>query len=72
VVVAATEAEAASILDRLPAERRSTMTAGTPEQAADGLRPYIDAGFRGFTFNNTIYSRPEQIAVVGELLALVA
>ena len=58
VVVAATEAEASAILDRLPPERRATMTAGTPEQAADGLRPYIDAGFTGFTFNNNLYSRP--------------
>ena len=71
VVVAATETEANAILERMPVDRRATMTAGTPEQAADGLRPYIDAGFTGFTFNNTLYQHPEQIAVVGELLALV-
>ena len=37
----------------------------------DRLRPYIDAGFTGFTFNNTIYRTPEDIALVGELLELV-
>ena len=47
------------------------VTAGTPEQAAEALRPYLDAGFTGFTFNNTIYRTPEQIAVVGELLRMV-
>ena len=30
------------------------MTAGTPAQAADALRPYLDAGFTGFTFNNNL------------------
>ena len=45
---------------------------GTPEQAAEALRPYIDAGFTGFTFNNNLYQTPEQIARVGEVLQLVA
>jgi F420-dependent oxidoreductase-like protein len=71
VIVAGTEAEAREILGRLPAERQAAMAAGTPEQAADALRPYLDAGFTGFTFNNNLYGRPEQIAVIGELLALV-
>jgi len=31
----------------------------------------IDAGFTGFTFNNSIYKTPEQIARIGELLRLV-
>ena len=43
-----------------------------PTQAADELRPYLDAGFTGFTFNNNVYPRPEQIAAIGELLRLVA
>ena len=41
-------------------------------EAAEALRPYLDAGFTGFTFNNTIYPTPEAIATVGELLKLVA
>ena len=71
VIVTATDAEARALLDRIPPERRPFTPAGTPEQVADGLRPYIDAGFTGFTFNNEFYGRPEQIAVVGDLLALL-
>jgi F420-dependent oxidoreductase-like protein len=71
VVVAATEADAKVFIELLPPERRATVFAGTPEQAAEGLRPYLDAGFTGFTFNNPIYRTPEAIATVGELLRLV-
>jgi hypothetical protein len=39
---------------------------------AEALQPYLDAGFTGFTFNNTIYRTPEQIGKVGELLRLVS
>jgi F420-dependent oxidoreductase-like protein len=71
VVVAGSEAEAQAYLDRLPPERRARSHAGTPEQAADVLRPYLDAGFTGFTFMNTTYRTPEAIRVVGELLRLI-
>jgi alkanesulfonate monooxygenase SsuD/methylene tetrahydromethanopterin reductase-like flavin-dependent oxidoreductase (luciferase family) len=71
VVVAETEAEARAFTDRLPPERRPFVTAGTPAQTAEALRPYIDAGFTGFTFNNNIYRTPEAIGRLGELLRLV-
>ena len=71
VMVAADPAAGAILLDRLPAERRAYVTVGTPEQAADSLRPYLDAGFTGFTFNNNHYRSPEEIAVLGELLRLI-
>ena len=71
VIVAANEAEATALRDRLPPERRALVAGGTPEQAADGLRPYLDAGFTGFTFNNTTYRKPEAIATIGELLRLI-
>ena len=71
VIVAATEAEARAYLDRIPPERRPFVDAGTPEQAAAALQPYLDAGFTGFTFNNSIYRTPEQIALVGEVLKLI-
>jgi hypothetical protein len=35
------------------------------------LRPYLDDGFTGFTFNNSIYRTTDQIAVLGELLRMV-
>jgi F420-dependent oxidoreductase-like protein len=72
VVVAGSEAEAQAFLERMPAERRAHVKVGTPEQMAEALQPYLDAGFSGFTFNNSIYRTPAQIAQVGELLALVA
>jgi len=71
VLVAATEAEKDAMLERVPPERRPFVLAGTPEHAAEGLQPYIDAGFTGFTFNNTIYRTTDQIAMLGELLQLI-
>jgi F420-dependent oxidoreductase-like protein len=72
VIVAETEVAARALIDRVPPDRRPFVTAGTPAQAVDGLRPYLDAGFTGFTFNNTIYRTPEAIGCVGELLRLVS
>jgi alkanesulfonate monooxygenase SsuD/methylene tetrahydromethanopterin reductase-like flavin-dependent oxidoreductase (luciferase family) len=72
VIVTETEAEGKAILERVPPERRPFVKTGTPEQAAEVMRPYIDAGFTGFTFNNNLYRTPEQIARVGDLLQLVA
>jgi F420-dependent oxidoreductase-like protein len=71
VMVAATEADARAMLERVAPERRPHVLAGTPAQAADALRPYLDAGFTGFTFNNNVYRHPEQIAALGELLRLI-
>ena len=71
VIVVGSEAEGQAILERIPAERRAHLAAGTPEQVADRLRPYLDAGFTGFTFNNNLYRTSEQIARLGELLRLV-
>jgi F420-dependent oxidoreductase-like protein len=72
VIVTASEAEAKAVLEMVPPERRPYLRAGPPEQVAEDLRPYIEAGFTGFTFNNNIYRTPEQIGRIGELLALVA
>jgi F420-dependent oxidoreductase-like protein len=71
VVVAHDEAALGAILERIPPERRAHVQGGTPAQAAEALKPWIDAGFTGFTFNNTFYRSTDQIAVVGELLQLV-
>jgi len=62
-------AEAA--LARLPPERRSMMRAVTPPEGAEALRPYIDAGFSGFTFGNAAVPDVEAIGLVGELIRLV-
>ncbi len=71
VLVAANQREADATLERLPPERRAHVSIGTPEQAAEALRPYLDAGFSGFTFNNPVLPTPEAIGLVGELLRLL-
>ena len=71
VVVASSEAEGQAILEHMPPERRPNMAAGTAEQMADALRPYLDAGFTGFTFNNSVFRSPAQIEAVGDLLRLI-
>jgi F420-dependent oxidoreductase-like protein len=72
VIVVGSEAEKDAALAMIPPERRPYVNVGQPEQVADAVRPYIEAGFTGFTFNNTLYRTPEQIARVGDLLKLVA
>jgi F420-dependent oxidoreductase-like protein len=71
VVVATDDAAARAILEALPPERRGHVRACPPEQAADELRPYLDAGFTGFTFNNNVYPDAERIEMLGELLRLI-
>jgi F420-dependent oxidoreductase-like protein len=71
VIVTGAEAAREAALERIPPERRPYVAIGTPDQVVERLQPYIDAGFTGFTFNNTIYRTPEDIALVGELLQLV-
>jgi len=65
------EKQGKAVLDALPAERRATSRAVTPEQAAEFLRPYIDAGFGGFTFNNTVLPTVEAIGLAGEMIKMV-
>jgi F420-dependent oxidoreductase-like protein len=72
VMVAGSDAESRAFLDRLPPDRRPHVRIGRPDQMADAIQPYVEAGFTGFTFNNTYYRTPEQIGQVGELLRLVA
>jgi len=72
VIVAANDAEAQAFLERMPEDRRPFAQVGTVQQMAGAMRPYLDAGFTGFTFNNSMYRTPDQIARLGELLALIA
>jgi F420-dependent oxidoreductase-like protein len=71
VMVARDEAAADRMLARIPPERRGSRPVPV-EQAAEQLRPFLDAGFTGFTFNNTYLATPEEIAVAGELLHAVS
>jgi alkanesulfonate monooxygenase SsuD/methylene tetrahydromethanopterin reductase-like flavin-dependent oxidoreductase (luciferase family) len=71
VIVSESEEAGRAILERMPPERRPFINVGPPDQMADALRPYLDAGFTGFTFNNSTYRTPESIADIGELLRLI-
>ena len=71
VFVAQDEGARDQMLERVPPERRPYIQGGTPREAAEALRPWIDAGFSGFTFNNTFYRTTEQIAQVAEVLELI-
>ncbi len=66
------EREAQATLDRLAPARRAASAAVTPTQAADGLRPYMDAGFMGFIFRNPTLMTPESLGLAGELIALLS
>jgi F420-dependent oxidoreductase-like protein len=72
VLLAESDAEARALLERIPADRRANISVGTPSQTADAIRPYVEAGFTGFTFGNTILRTPEKIAAAGELLRLIS
>ena len=71
VTLAATERDAAKLFESLPPERRQ-MKPMTPDQAAERLRPYIDAGFGGFTFGNNLLPTKEAIGLGGELIRLLS
>ena len=71
VIVAGDERAQTPVARAHPEERRAFVKIGAPEQVADEMRPYLDAGFTGFTFNNNLYATPDQIAEVGEVLRLI-
>ena len=71
VAIVENERQGGAVLDRLPPERRAMSRAMTPEQTAEFLRPYIDAGFGGFTFNNPVLPTVEAISLAGEMITMV-
>ena len=72
IVLAQNDREARAITDTLPPERRATIRVmSTVDQAAEFLRPYLDAGFGGFTLNNPTLPTPEAIGRAGELIRIL-
>ncbi|HYM95786.1 MAG TPA: LLM class F420-dependent oxidoreductase [Candidatus Sulfotelmatobacter sp.] len=63
------QAEAATA--RVPEPRRAMVSVATPSEAAEMLRPFMDAGFGGFTLSNMTQPDAESIALAGELIKLV-
>ncbi len=58
-------------LERIAPERRASLAVATPERAAEILSTYVEAGFTGFTFGNTMLPTLESIAVAGDVLELL-
>jgi len=71
VVVVRNDSERYAVLQRIPAERRPYLTVGSPQASADALKPFVDAGMTGFTFNNNVYPTPDSIRALGETLTLL-
>jgi F420-dependent oxidoreductase-like protein len=59
--------EARAMAARIPAERLAGSPPMLPEQAAEMLKQYMDAGAHGFTFRNPNLSTPELLAAAGEV-----
>jgi F420-dependent oxidoreductase-like protein len=63
------EADRASYLGRIPADKRAVANVVTLQQGMDIVGRFLDAGFDGFSFRNLIVRTPEDVARVGELIA---
>jgi alkanesulfonate monooxygenase SsuD/methylene tetrahydromethanopterin reductase-like flavin-dependent oxidoreductase (luciferase family) len=71
VLLVATEAEVEGRLAAVHPERRRALVAGTPARAVDVIGEYVDAGFGGFTFTNTILP-DEQMDLAAEVIRAFA
>ena len=71
VILVANHREAEATLSHLSPERRAQVRPATPAEAAETLKPYLDAGFGGFIFRNTTMMTPEAIGLAGELIRLM-
>jgi len=68
-VLAENDAKARAIMDALPPERRAMVrVVSSVDEATELLRPYLDAGFGGFTFNNPTLPTVEAIGRAGEVI----
>jgi F420-dependent oxidoreductase-like protein len=63
--------EADALMARIPPERRASLVAATPADAAEALAPYREAGFDGFILRNAMLSTVEALGLAGELITLM-
>ena len=69
IALAESESDKARVVEQVPAAIRGMVMPATLDQAADTLHRYMDAGFGGFIFRNTMMRTPEAVARAGELIA---
>jgi F420-dependent oxidoreductase-like protein len=65
------ERQAASLLEEIPASRRSMIVAATVPQAVELIGRHIDAGFGGFTVSNQTLPTTDAIGRAGELITAI-
>jgi F420-dependent oxidoreductase-like protein len=68
VTLVADDREAEARLAGIPLERRRALVAATPARAAEILAEYVEAGFGGFTFGNSML-RGESLDLAADLIA---
>ena len=71
VVLVENEGQVKSVMERMPPERRLMFKAATPEQAAEILQDYIEAGIEGFTFGNPTLRTTDEFGRVTRLIKAV-
>lgn len=71
VVLVENEGQVKSVMERMPPERRLMFKAATPEQAAEILQDYMEAGIEGFTFGNPTLRTPDEFERVTRLIKAV-
>jgi F420-dependent oxidoreductase-like protein len=69
IVLAETESDKAKVLAQVPAAVRGMAMPATLDEAAELAHRYLDAGFGGIIFRNTMMRTPEAVARAGELIA---
>jgi F420-dependent oxidoreductase-like protein len=71
IVLVEHEKDGPAAVQRVPEQRRPMVSVATPQQAAENLGEFIEAGFGGFTLSNMTQPTLESIALAGELIKLV-
>ncbi len=71
LVLVESEKEGHAVMEKIPAERRSMVTAATIPQAVEIVSQLAQQGFGGIRFSNQLLPTPEAIARAGELIAAV-
>ncbi|HJX68359.1 MAG TPA: LLM class F420-dependent oxidoreductase [Candidatus Limnocylindrales bacterium] len=69
IVLAESESDKARILAQIPEAVRGMAMPATLDEAAELAHRYLDAGFGGIMFRNTMMRTPEAVARAGELIA---
>jgi len=63
--------EGEALMATIPPERRGSLVAASPADAAEALAPYREAGFDGFILRNAMLPTQEALGLAGELIALM-